>query len=220
MLALAGVLAQRRYRVLSALWIYLGASIAGDVAIFVALHVLHDSVFSGTYRRIYFSSDFVITIAGYLALVRLLELAFDQSPVKLPRLRTTAMLVYSGIAVCSAIPLFQAHGSFSLMRFSFALDQNLAFLAMVLAFLLSVGLNLMRVRGVRFRRVVLAFSILYSSKAIAFILVGLFPHAIRTLMPLPGLFGFALLLFTVLSKDAAPVEARPRTIPAPVEAAA
>jgi hypothetical protein len=66
--------------------------------------------------------------------------------------------------------LVGVHRNTSLAKFETELEQNLSFLGMILTVVLWIAMNAMFVPGVRFRRVVLAFSVLYSSGAILYTL--------------------------------------------------
>lgn len=202
-LALGVIGVQRRYRARGALSLFVAVSLLVEVADYLALRASHFSTSTVIYRRTYFAADAVVAVVGYIVLVRLLELAFEQSPLRLPRLRSVAMLVFSGIAVCSAALLYNDRGSFAVMRFSVEMEQMLAFLAMLLAMLLFVGVNLVRMPGVRFRRVILAFSILYSAKAIGWALLDLFPHPalVQVGIPLLAIGGLCWLTYSVIAGE-------------------
>lgn len=136
---------------------------------------------SHQYFYAYYLSDLIDSLLGFVVLARLVELAFEKSALKLPKLRLIAILLFTGVASCSAAVVYLTRGGFA--HVALELDQNFAFLGMILAMILFASMNLMRVPGLRFRRVVLSFSVLYSSGAIAYSLVAIFPgtlHAIGT----------------------------------------
>lgn len=204
-IALVAAFLRRPYRHLNSLKGYLTVSLLGEVCEFLALH--RYGFTSPQYRYAYFASDLTITILGFFVLVHLLELAFEQTSVKLPGLRTGAMLVFSGAATLSGFFTFEQFGH-SLPAFSSQLEQNLSFVGMVLTVLLWIAMNVMRLPGVRFRRVVLAFGVLYSSGAIIYSIHSLFGQFSewRYLVPLSTLLEAGLLAYTLVAPEEIPVE--------------
>lgn len=200
LIALIAVFARRPYRRLTSLKGYLIASLLSEGFEFVALRLYGFS--SPQYSYVYFAADLLVTILGFFVLVHLLELAFEQTHVHLPGLRSVAMLVFSGAATLSGFLVVHRFGP-SLPHFSAQLEQNLSFIGMILTLLLWIALNIMRIPGVRFRRVVLAFGVLYSSGAIIYAIHSLFDQFSqwRYLVPLSTLLEAALLAYTLVAPE-------------------
>jgi hypothetical protein len=120
--------------------------------------------------------------------------------VKLPGLRTGAILLFTGLAACSGLMVYLMRGGLTTIYFSYQMEQNFSFLGMILAVVLAVGMNVLQVPGLRFRRVVLAFSFLYSSGAVVYSLNALIPafHAyFYYLTPLTSLLGMGLIAYSL-----------------------
>lgn len=200
LIALVAAGVRRPYRHLNSLKGYLVVSLMGEACEFIALQ--RYGFTSHQYRYAYFASDLTITILGFFVLVHLLEKSFEQTSVHLPGLRSGAMLVFSGAATISGFYAFHRFGR-SLPAFSTQLEQNLSFVGMVLTLLLWIAMNLMRLPGVRFRRVVLAFGVLYSSGAIIYSIHSLFGDFSdwRFLVPLSSLLEAGLLAYTLVGPD-------------------
>ncbi|MGH9476603.1 MAG: hypothetical protein ACRD1C_09740 [Terriglobales bacterium] len=131
------------------------------------------------YAYAYFLCDLTGSLFGFIVLARLVELAFERTAMKLPRLRLTAILLFTGVSVGSAAVVYLARGGF--FHVVMELEQNFALLGMLLAVVLFAGMNLMRAPGLRFRRIVLSFSVMYSSNAIAYSLAAIFPGIFHAL---------------------------------------
>jgi len=200
MVALTAAFVRRPYRHLTSLKGYLVVSLLGEASEFAALRLFGFT--SPQYSYVYFAADLTVTVLGFFVLVHLLELAFEQTHVHLPGVRPTAMLVFSGAATLSGFWTFHRFGP-SLPRFSSELEQNLSFVGMMLTVLLWIAMNIMRVPGVRFRRVVLAFGILYSSGAIIYSVHSLFDQFSqwRYLVPLSSLLEAGLLAYTLVAPE-------------------
>ncbi|MGH9467362.1 MAG: hypothetical protein ACRD1Y_08395 [Terriglobales bacterium] len=157
---------------------------------------------SSQYVFAYYAVDLSTVIFGFVVLARLVELAFEKSTIQLPRLRLTGILLFTGIAVGSGAMVYLMRGHLSSSAYSIALDQNFSFLGMLLAVLLFLGMNVMMVPGVRFRRVALCFSIMYSSSAIGYTLMALLPSMKLFLglyvLPFIGLAAIGLLTYSLL----------------------
>lgn len=203
--ALVAAFVRRPYRHLNSLKGYLIVSLLGEACEFAALR--HFGFRSHQYRYVYFAADLTVTILGFFVLVHLLEMAFEQTAVKLPGLRAGAMLVFSGAATLSGFFTFEQFGH-SLPVFSAQLEQNLSFIGMILTLLLWIAMNLMRLPGVRFRRVVLAFGVLYSSGAIIYSIHSLFGQFSqwRYFVPMSSLLEAGLLAYTLVAPDDVLVE--------------
>ncbi|MGH9486828.1 MAG: hypothetical protein ACRD04_04475 [Terriglobales bacterium] len=176
---------------------------------------------SPQYAYAYYCGDLAIVILGFLVLARLVELAFEKSTLKLPRLRLIAILLFTGIAAGSGAVVYLMRGHLSSSAFATALDQNFSFLGMLLAILLFIGMNVMLVPGVRFRRIVLSFSIIYSAGAIAYTLEALLPGMKGFLglyvIPFISLSAIGLLTYSLLKPEQAREERVPARVLRPVE---
>lgn len=173
--------------------------------------LLHYGYRSAQYKYAYYGADMGIVVLGYFVLARLVELAFEKSSLKLPGLRTGAILLFTGLASCSAVLVYMLRGGFMTTYFAMEMEQNSSFLGMLLAIILFVGMNVMQVPGLRFRRVVLAFSLLYSSGAIIYSLNAIIPwfHTIAYYaIPLTSLAGMGLIAYSLWVPE--PVR-KPRT---------
>lgn len=176
---------------------------------------------SSQYAYAYYATDIGMTVLGFFILARLVELAFEKSSLKLPRLRLVAILLFTGIFAGSAATVYLSRGHLSTGAVGAALDQNFSFLGMVLAIILFGAMNAMFVKGVRFRRVVLSFSIMYGASAIVWSLNAILPSAhaeiMAFLLPLVGLGSIALLAFSLWvpekpEPDAAAIRARIKAV--------
>ena len=178
---------------------YFALAIFGNLCTHFSL--LHYGYRSAQYKYAYYGADLAIVVLGYFVLARLVELAFEKSSLKLPGLRTGAILLFTGLAACSVALVYMLRGGFATSYLGLEMEQNFSFLGMLLAILLFVGMNLMQVPGVRFRRVVLSFSLLYSSGAIAYSLAAILPVlgvAIRYYaVPLTSLAGMGLIAYSL-----------------------
>ncbi|MGH9413937.1 MAG: hypothetical protein ACRD0Y_09385, partial [Terriglobales bacterium] len=177
---------------------------------------LHEfGVRSHQYAYAYYACDLATTILGFLVLARLVELAFEKSSLKLPRLRLVTILLFTGVTVGSAAVVYLSRGSLSTGTFGAAMDQNFSFLGMVLAIVLFVGMNAMFVQGLRFRRVVLAFSIMYSADAIVYSIEAIAPGLLHTIgvyvIPAISVGTIALLAYSLWVPEKAP-RVRPEKI--------
>ncbi|MGH9486589.1 MAG: hypothetical protein ACRD04_03245 [Terriglobales bacterium] len=135
--------------------------------------LFHSGFTSVQYFYAYYLTDLADVVLGFIVLARLVELAFEKSALKLPKLRLVAILLFTGIAVGSVAVVYLSRAGQA--RSFETLEQNFSFLGMLMAVILFVAMNLMLVPGLRFRRTVLAFSILYSSSAIAYSLEAVLP---------------------------------------------
>lgn len=196
---------------------YLIFSLAADMGEFLTLRSFGYQ--SAEYMYAYYLSDLAVVVLGFLVLVRLVELAFEASTLRLAGLRTVALIVSSGVAVGSGAIIYLLRGGLTTAGLAREMEQNFSFLGMILAVLLFVGLNLMQVPGVRFRRVVLSFSLLYSAGAIVYALTVLIPIFFRVAyyaVPVTSLAGMALIAYSLLVPEP---EREARTVAAPWMAA-
>lgn len=178
---------------------------------------------SHQYAYAYYACDLAATVLGFLVLARLVELSFEKSSLKLQRLRLVAILLFTGIFAGSAATVYLSRGHLSTGALGAALDQNFSFLGMVLAIILFGAMNAMFVEGVRFRRVVLSFSVAYGANAIIWSLNAIIPAAhsdiMAFLLPMVGVATIALLAFALWvpekqAPDAATLRARIKAVEA------
>ena len=178
---------------------YFALAITGNLCTHFSL--LQYGYRSVQYMYAYYGADLGIVVLGYFVLARLVELAFEKSALKLPGLRTGAILLFTGLASCSAVLVYMLRGGLSTAFLGREMEQNFSFLGMLLAILLFLGMNVMQVSGVRFRRVVLAFSLLYSSGAIAYSIAVVVPGLGQIIsfyaIPLTSLAGMALIAYSL-----------------------
>ncbi len=215
-IALGAAMTRRGHRKLYAVAIYLALSIVVELIGLWTLHIF--GLDSREYRYAYYFGDPLVSIAGFFLLVRLLELSFEHSSLKLPGLRMGAIMVFSGIAVMTAFFVL-SRSSAILIHLGVEIEQNLSFLGMILTVLLWTATNVMRVPGLRFRRVILAFSALYSSNAAVFTVHFLLPgfESWRLLVPLTGLLGAGLLAYTLMTPERAQPEPQVATASVPLQ---
>jgi hypothetical protein len=215
-LALIGAFHRRPARELLCVKGYLLFSIAADLSQFAILRLY--GIRSTVYFRTYYYADLAVVVVGYFVLVRLLELAFEQTRFNFPQLRSAALMLFSGLATISAFVVLMGmnRSNQALLVFTGQLEQNLTFLGMILAILLWIGMNVMLVPGLRFRRVVLAFSILYSSGAILYTVEALFgPSALsRALLELTTPVAAGLFAYTLWTNESEPGTRFPQVSPA------
>jgi len=175
LVALAATFRRGLDRGLRCLQLYFAVAIAGNCCTHFTL--LHYGFRSHQYVYAYYGADLAIVILGYFVLARLVELAFEKSSVKLPGLRSGAIVLFTGLAVCSGVLVYLMRGSLSTAYFGREMEQNFSFLGMILAVVLCAGMNLLAVTGLRFRKVVLSFSVLYSSGAVAYAVAAVLPKS-------------------------------------------
>lgn len=197
---------------------YFALAITGNLCTHFSL--LHYGYRSLQYKYAYYGADLSIVVLGYFVLARLVELAFEKSTLKLQGLRTVAILLFTGLAACSAALVYLLRGDLTTAYLGREMEQNFSFLGMLLAILLFLGMNVMQVQGVRFRRVVLAFSLLYSSGAIAYSLGAIIPAMDGIIyfyaIPLTSLAGMALIAYSLWVPEP---ERKPRPAYVPLRSA-
>jgi hypothetical protein len=201
--ALVAVYWRREYRRLFALQAYLWLALICEVL--ELFFFRHYGVRSYQYLVAYFLLDLADAIAGYFILVRLLELAFERTPLPLNRLRPVALAVFSGVTAISGYVVFEQRHALLSISSCKELEQNFNFLGLTMALLLFFGLNFMAVPGIQYRRMVLAFAILYSSRAITWALSMLLAQSFlwRPVVPLANLACAAVMAYAVLRGETA-----------------
>lgn len=184
---------------------YLVFALGEDLAIHFTLNRF--GYRSAEYKYMYYGCDLALVVFGFFVLARLVELAFERSTLQLPRLRTGAIVLFTGLASCSAALVYLMHRGLTTAHLGREMEQNFSFLGMLLAIVLFGGLNLMHVRGVRFRRLVLSFSLMYGSGAIVYSLTALASplNAVAYYaVPLTGLAGMGLIAYSLWVPEAVP----------------
>lgn len=192
---------------------YLIFSLAADFGEFLTLRSFGYQ--SKEYMYSYYLADLAVVVLGFLVLVRLVELAFEKSTLRLAGMRTVALIVSSGVAVGSGAIIYLMRGGLTTAGLAREMEQNFSFLGMILAVMLFVGLNIMQVPGVRFRRVVLSFSLLYSAGAIVYALTALIPIFFQVAyyaVPVTSLAGMSLIAYSLLVPEP---ERKARVVSAP-----
>lgn len=170
----------RADRGLTCLRWYFVIALLADVAEFGVL--AHYGYRSLQYRYAYYGCDLAVVVLGFFVLARLVEVAFSRTEHKLHGFRLGAILLFSGVACCSAYIVYSLHGGLTTAHLGRELEQNFSFVGMILAMVLTVVLNMIRTIGVRLRRVVLSFSLLYSASAFVNSLAALWPSVSPYLM--------------------------------------
>ncbi len=177
-----------------ALRVYMIFSVVAECLVFLVLDVY--GIASLQYRNTYYFFDVTIAVVGYLVLVHLLEPLLEAVPLVQPLLWRGALLVLAALSAVSILMTFrQRNASFAV--FAVDLEQNLSFVGMILTMLLLAGINALRVAGLRFRRTVLSFSVLYSCGAIVYSLLALFRPFSRWSFAPPAATLLAVLLLGV-----------------------
>lgn len=177
---------------------YLLAALAEDCATHFAL--LRFGYRSAEYKYVYFGADLAVVVIGFFVLARLVELAFEKSSLRLPGVRAIALLVFTGLAICSAVVVYMLRGGLSTGTLGLELEQNFSFLGMVLAIVLFAVINVIQVEGVRFRRLVLSFSLLYGAGAIIYSLTAIVPQfreVTTYAVPITSLAGMLLIAYSL-----------------------
>jgi hypothetical protein len=194
------------------LWLRWYFALALSSNLLVHWTLVRFSYSSAQYAYAYYAGDLAIVIFGFFVLSRLVELAFEKSSVKLPGLRLGAILLFSGLAVCSAAVVYMGRGGLTAVSYGAEMEQNFSFLGMLMAIILFVGMNAIQVPGLRFRRVVLSFSVLYSSGAIAYSVAAVLPHYFKWIMmfivPVTSLTGIGLIAYSLWVPQPAEVAVR------------
>ncbi|MGN6592222.1 MAG: hypothetical protein ACTHJX_04915 [Terriglobales bacterium] len=202
------------------LWLrwYFALALASNITVHSVL--LRYGFDAPQYAYAYYAGDLAIVVFGFFVLARLVELAFEKSSVKLPGLRLGAIVVFTGLAVCSALVVYLGRGGLSAAAYGREMEQNFSFLGMLMAVILFVGMNAIQVPGLRFRRVVLSFSVLYSSGAIAYSLESVLPNFMSFIgyfiVPVTSLAGIGLIAYSLWVPQPAEVavrEPKPTMVP-------
>ena len=191
-----------------------------DFALYLVLALGFDPKTSILYAQVYYWSDLIVVFAGLLVLLRVAEVAFKNTRVDLPLLRMIAIGIIAGIGVVSFVTVFSKLGPAALsfrhlIAFASEAEQNLATAGMLGSFVLWGAIGMLRVPGVRVRRITAGYGIFYSASACAWSLVALFGNTLSLAVPLLSLASIVLLAYAMAERDDGK-PAQPRRGPADV----
>lgn len=170
---------------------------------------------SSEYKYFYYSSDAVLTIFLYLALITLYLHVFDEMKVE-KYVRLTALLLLAGTALFSYAVVQQSSNRL-LTGFVYELSQNLYFVGLVLTYVLWGAILKLRESRTQLIQLVLSLGVYFSAFAATFALANMFPNLpyFRYIVPtfgclLPLAWSYA---FWRLPHDARMVPARLAVVP-------
>jgi len=129
---------------------------------------------SSEYKYFYYSSDAVLTIFLYLALITLYLYVFDEMKVE-KYVRLTALLLLAGKALFS-YAVVQQSSSKLLTGFVYELSQNLYFVGLVLTYVLWGAILKLRESRIQLIQLVLSLGVYFSAFAATFALANMFPN--------------------------------------------
>jgi len=135
--------------------------------------LLHFGLRSSEYKYFYYSSDAVLTIFLYLALITLYLHVFDEMKVE-KYVRLTALLLLAGTALFS-YAVVQQSSSKLLTGFVYELSQNLYFVGLVLTYVLWGAILKLRESRIQLIQLVLSLGVYFSAFAATFALANMFP---------------------------------------------
>ncbi|MGH9542526.1 MAG: hypothetical protein ACRD2H_11665 [Terriglobales bacterium] len=193
-----------------------------DLAIYTVLWLGFDPKTSIVYAQVYYWSDLIVVFAGLLVLLRVAETAFKNTRVDLPLLRAIAIAVIAGIGVVSFVTVFSKLGPAALSfrhltAFATEAEQNMAVAGMLGSFVLWGAIGMLRVPGVRVRRITAGCGIFYSASACGWSLVALFGYSLSLAVPLLSLASIVLLAYAMAERDdAKPEQPRRRRADVPM----
>jgi len=136
--------------------------------------VSHFGLRSSEYKYFYYSSDAVLTIFLYLALITLYLHVFDEMKVE-KYVRLTALLLLAGTALFS-YAVVQQSSSKLLTGFVYELSQNLYFVGLVLTYVLWGAILKLRESRIQLIQLVLSLGVYFSAFAATFALANMFPN--------------------------------------------
>lgn len=170
---------------------------------------------SSEYKYFYYSSDAVLTIFLYLALITLYLHVFDEMKVE-KYVRLTALLLLAGTALFSYAVVQQSSNRL-LTGFVYELSQNLYFVGLVLTYVLWGAILKLRESRTQLIQLVLSLGVYFSAFAATFALANMFPNLPYFSYIVPT-FGCLLPLawsyaFWRLPQDARMVPARLAVVP-------
>ncbi len=159
--------------------VWLGILATEDILLFWALR--HLGLRSFWYARVYYGADLFSNVCGLFVILRLAELAFQESRQILPLLRRGAILAVIGIIVMSSTGVV-AHWRISdasrshFLMFAEELEQNMNVAGMLASIVLWGTINALAIPGTRLRRIAAAIGASYSAGSLSWAFYSLFGH--------------------------------------------
>jgi hypothetical protein len=194
----------RRYMFLNA---FMAASVMFSVARYNIL--THYGFASKEYHYFYYYSDFLLTIALYLALTSLYSHVFSELKAA-QYVRLGTMVLLSGTALFS-YAVVQQSSSKLMTDFVIELSQNLYFVGLILTYVLWAAVLKMRETRTRIIQLILSTGLYFSMSAASFAMQNLYHSSSSLFVYLPPLFGCFLPLSWAYTFWRIPEEAR--TVP-------
>jgi hypothetical protein len=185
---------------------------AASVMISVARYniLAHYGLASKEYQYFYYYSDFLLTIALYLALTSLYSHVFSElKAAQYVRLGTVILL--SGTALFSYAVVQESSSKLVMTHFVIELSQNLYFVGLVLTYVLWAAVLKMRETRTRIIQLILSTGVYFSMSAASFAMQNLYHSSSNLFVYLPPLFGCFLPLSWAYAFWRIPEEAR--TVP-------
>lgn len=186
--------------------LWLASLIAFNLAIWLMLWGGVNPATSLAYAQTYYWGDFITQLLGLLVLLRLAELSFGKSKISIPMLRGITVAVIVGCFIISFATIFSRMGADAaslsgLDKFALEAEQNLGLVGMFAAFLIWPALGAMKIPGVRIRRLVAAFAVLYSAGSVGWALVAIFGLTGVGEIAVPILSVLAMALFAIAMSE-------------------
>jgi hypothetical protein len=129
---------------------------------------------SSQYKYFYYSSDALLTICLYLALITLYLHVFDEMKVE-KYVRLAAIILLAGTALFSYGVVEQSSNKM-LTNFVYELSQNLYFVGLVLTYVLWGAILKLRESRTQLIQLVLSLGVYFSALAANFALENMFPN--------------------------------------------
>ena len=175
----------------------------------------HYGLRSSQYKYFYYSSDALLTICLYLALITLYLHVFDEMKVE-KYVRLAAVILLAGTALFSYGVVEQSSHKM-LTNFVYELSQNLYFVGLVLTYVLWGAILKLRESRTQLIQLVLSLGVYFSALAANFALENMFPN-LRFFTYIVPVFGCLLPLawayaFWRLAPDARMAPARLAVVP-------
>lgn len=182
--------------------LWLASLVAFNLAIWLMLWGGVNPTTSLAYAQTYYWGDFITQLLGLLVLLRLAEVSFGKSKISIPMLRGITVAVIVGCFIISFATIFSRMGADAaslsgLDKFALDAEQNLGLVGMFAAFLIWPALGLMKIPGVRIRRLVAAFAVCYSAGSVGWALVAIFGIDGIGQVAVPLLNVLAMVLFAI-----------------------
>jgi hypothetical protein len=158
------------------------------------------------YAQTYYWGDFVCQLLGLLVLLRLAETAFKKANLNIPMLRGITVGIVVGCFIISFATIFSRLGADSaslkgLDQFALEAEQNLGLVGMFAAFLIWPALGALKIPGVRLRRLVAGFAVMYSSGSVGWALFAIFGINGVGAIAIPALNVLAMALFAIAMSE-------------------